>query len=85
MVSAVVSESTWRTVPCQTANCKEQQSVAAQTNLALMAPSVAHTFLWKDEEPDDRKCKLLAGIIKALITSRWLLSLPLLPLRPSLQ
>ncbi|KAL8982366.1 MAG: hypothetical protein Q9205_003099 [Flavoplaca limonia] len=46
-----------------------EQSVAAQTDLALMAPSMAHTFLWKQEEPDDRKCKLLAGIIKALITA----------------
>ena len=30
---------------------------------------MAHTFLWKHEEPDDRKCKLLVGIIKTLITS----------------
>lgn len=32
-----------------------------------MAGSLAHTFLWKHDEEDERKCKLLAGIVKAVI------------------
>ncbi|KAL8798918.1 MAG: hypothetical protein Q9182_006290 [Xanthomendoza sp. 2 TL-2023] len=48
-----------------------EQSVPAQVDVASMADSMAHTFFWKHDYSVDRKCAMLAGIVKGFIAAAF--------------